>query len=175
MYIDDLHVCYSSKKIGSHRQPLKKGCYMPIRPYREDDFPAVLNIYAKSKLDEFAYENQQFELLPLEQDPRRFKSFITSQVSVYEAGSTLAYASQIGADLTSLFVHHDGRGKGIGRALMQHMLNKVEGAATLYVTKSNPPAKRLYEQFGFVITEEFMTDYNSVPVCANKMVRHLQP
>ncbi|WP_063293687.1 GNAT family N-acetyltransferase [Pseudovibrio sp. Ad5] len=144
---------------------------MMIRLYRDADLPAVLDIYAKSKLDEFAYEDQQFELLPLDQDPKRYTSLITSQISVYEEEKMLAYAAQDGADLRSLFVHPQGRGKGIGRTLMQHMLEKAEGEATLYVAKSNLPAKRLYEQFGFVITSEFMTDYNGIPILANKMVR----
>lgn len=41
--------------------------------------------------------------------------------------------------------------------------------AYLYVAKSNVPAKNLYEDFGFKITEEFATTYNGVGVRANKM------
>ncbi|KZL27166.1 GNAT family N-acetyltransferase [Pseudovibrio sp. Ad37] len=144
---------------------------MTIRSYRETDFPAVLDIYAASKLDELIYEDQRFQLLPLDQDLKRLEGFRNSRVFVFEQDGLKTYAALDQSEITALFIHPKRRGTGIGRTLMQHMLERAEGEATLYVAKSNLPAKRLYEQFGFVITSEFMTDYNGIPILANKMVR----
>lgn len=63
------------------------------------------------------------------------------------------------------------RGKGIGKRLLEFMLLKVTGTVSLYVAKTNYPAKSLYSNFGFIITDEFETKYNCVTVLANKMVR----
>ncbi|MGH0001157.1 N-acetyltransferase family protein [Pseudovibrio ascidiaceicola] len=144
---------------------------MPIRPYHETDFPDVLEIYAASKLDELIYEDQHLQLLPLDQDPKRLEGFRNSRVFVFEQDGVKAYGAQNQSEITALFVHPQGRGAGVGKRLLQFLLEGIKGEATLYVAKSNLPAKRLYEQFGFVITNEFMTDYNGIPILANKMVR----
>ncbi len=146
---------------------------MTIRPYRDEDFPAVLEIYAACKLDELRYEEESFRLLPLDQDPERLKGFRASTVLLYEQKQTLGYAAYNGSEITALFVHPDGRGAGIGQTLLEHMLDRMEGEVVLYVAKSNHPAKRLYERHGFVVISEFMTEYNGTAVRANKMLRKL--
>lgn len=144
---------------------------MTIRPYRNTDFPDILDIYAASKLDELIYEEQRFKLLPLDQDARRLEGFKNSQVFVYEQDGLKAYAALDQSEITALFVHPRGRCAGIGKSLLQFMLERIDGAAVLYVAKSNHPAKRLYERHGFTLTSEFLTEYNGTPVIANKMVR----
>lgn len=146
---------------------------MTIRPYHEADFPAVLDIYAACKLDEVRFEESSFRLLPLDEDPKRLKGFRASTVLIYEQQKILGYAAYDGSEITALFVHPDGRGTGIGKTLLQDMLDRMEGEVVLYVAKSNHPAKRLYERHGFVVINEFMTEYNGTPVLANKMLRKL--
>jgi len=144
---------------------------MTIRPYRETDFPDVLSIYAASKLDELIYEDRSFQLLPLDQDPKRLEGFLASQVFVYEQDGVKAYAARNHSEITALFVHPQGRGTGLGKRLLQFLLDGIEGEAVLYVAKTNHPAKQLYERHGFSVTSEFLTEYNGTPVLANKMVR----
>jgi len=51
-----------------------------------------------------------------------------------------------------ILVHHDHRGKGVGRALLAHALDACRGrfeVVRLSVWVGNDRAKHLYEQFGF--------------------------
>ena len=144
---------------------------MNIRPFRDNDFPAILDIYANSKLDELRFESEEFELLPLEDDRVRLAELKESDIYVYDDGGVIGYGALFGSEVRALFVCPSARGKGIGKSLLGFVLLKVKGTASLYVVKTNIPAKRLYNNVGFVITDEFETTYNGVSVLANKMVR----
>jgi len=57
--------------------------------------------------------------------------------------------------LFRMYVHPQFRGEGVGRALVKDLLGRVEMLGdveqiNLTVVASNPVAKKLYEQFGFV-------------------------
>ena len=144
---------------------------MSIRPFHANDLAALLDIYAKSKLDELIYEGREFVLLPLDQDQKRLAELQESDIYVCEDNGIVGYGALFGSEIRALFVLPNCRGKGIGKLLLKHLLSLVEKPTVLYVAKSNAPAKSLYETFGFRVTEEFETTYNSVPVLANKMVR----
>lgn len=144
---------------------------MNIRPFEKRDYPAILEIYSMSKLDELINETKQFELLPLDKDPKRLSELFESDIYVYEEAGIMGYGALFGAEIRALFVHPHGRRKGLGRQLLEYLLAKVEGDTTLYVAKTNNNAKNLYEKFGFIVVGEFKTEYNGVPVLANKMLR----
>ena len=144
---------------------------MNIRDFSENDLPAILDIYEKSKLDELLYESVQFQLLPLEKDEKRLRELLESEIYVYEMVGVVAYCALFGSEIRALFVHPSERGKGIGKILLNYLLSKIDGSAILYVAKTNSPAKRLYEKYGFVVVEEFETTYNNISVLANKMTR----
>jgi len=144
---------------------------MNIRPFSDNDFPAILDIYTNSKLDELRFESEKFELLPLEYDRVRLAELKESDIYVYDDGGVIGYGALFGSEVRALFVCPSARGKGIGKSLLGFVLLKVKGTASLYVAKTNIPAKLLYNSVGFVITDEFETTYNGVSVLANKMVR----
>lgn len=50
--------------------------------------------------------------------------------------------------LVYIATHHDLRGKGIGKKLMENTIADTTGALALHVEPHNP-AKRLYEKLGF--------------------------
>ncbi|WP_438464539.1 GNAT family N-acetyltransferase [Marinomonas sp. PE14-40] len=143
---------------------------MSIRPFIKDDYSKILEIYAKSKLDELRFEKQEFELLPLESDATRLAELTESDIYVYEEAETVAYGAVYGNEIRALFVSPDARGKGIGKNLLEYLLSIVKEPISLYVAKTNLVAKSLYKNYGFKVVEEFKTDYNQAPVIANKMV-----
>lgn len=155
---------------------------MKIRKLIETDYPAILHIYALSKLDELRFEKEEFKLLPLDQDEKRFKALRESVVYVLEDerplgdkalsedNKVIAYGALCGSEIRALFVHPAARGKGAGKVLLEFLLSNITGAANLYIAKTNSPARRLYERYGFKIVSEFQTEYNGVPVLANEMV-----
>lgn len=144
---------------------------MNIRKYNKNDYDAILDIYAASKLDELLFEEDMFELLPLEKDATRLSKLMESEIYIYEDSGVIGYGANCGSEIRALFVHPKGRKKGIGKCLLEFLLSKIPGEATLYVAKSNEPAKKLYKKFGFEVVEEFETSYNGIPVFANKMKR----
>jgi putative acetyltransferase len=144
---------------------------MKIRPFQENDFPAILDIYAKSKMDELIYEEREFVFLSLSEDQKRLAEFLESDVYVCEENEIVGYGALFGSEIRALFVYPNYRGKGVGKLLLKYLLSLVDGVAVLYVAKTNAPAKSLYEKFEFKVVGEFETAYNCVPVMANKMVR----
>ena len=143
---------------------------MSIRPFIKDDYSKILEIYAKSKLDELRFEKQEFDLLPLENDATRLTELTESDIYVYEEAEIVAYGAVYGNEIRALFVSPDARGKGIGKKLLEYLLSIVKEPISLYVAKTNLVAKSLYKSYGFKVVEEFKTDYNQTPVIANKMV-----
>lgn len=143
---------------------------MNIRAYRDGDFPAITGIYNSSKLDELAFEEGRFELLPLESDEKRLKETLESTLYVYDDGSILGYGAVFGNEIRALFVHPSSRGKGVGKKLLDHLISKAGSPVKLYVAKSNINAKSIYHKHGFRVTEEFLATYDGKQVMANAMV-----
>lgn len=144
---------------------------MQVRPYLDSDYLAVLDIYAHSKLDEFAAEPGEFTLLPLHEDHDRLAAFHASEVLVCEDGEVLGFAAISGNKIHAMFVRPEARRLGVGRRLMEYILPRMTGKVSLNVAKSNLPAKRLYQSFGFAVARDFETHYNRTPVWYDTMVR----
>lgn len=144
---------------------------MNIRPFRESDFPEIIHIYARCKLDELAYENNTFKLIPLDRDQKRLTELQESAIYVCEADGVVGYGALFGSQIRALFIHPDSRGKGFGKRLLTHLLSLSDGPVTLQVVKSNLPAMRLYQECSFKLVEEIEAFYNGVDVIAYKMLR----
>ena len=155
---------------------------MKIRPYTQDDFIQILDIYAQGKLDELIFEPNKFTLIPLNQDEKRYKAFLQSQVFVYveykdkgkndDKGESkvCGYVAIHQSVISSLFVHPNERGKSIGGQLLKHALNQTLSPMTLQVVSSNTPAKNLYLKQGFKKQKSYLAEYNGVDVWVEKMV-----
>lgn len=144
---------------------------MNIRPFRDTDFAAVMDIYAQTKLDELHYEEKEFELLPLQCDPLRLGRLLESTIFVCEDNQILGYGAFCGQEIRALFVLPNSRRQGVGRAILKHLMANITGAICLNAVASNYPARKLYAQFGFNIAETFAADYNGQAVVVNKMLR----
>lgn len=75
------------------------------------------------------------------------------------AGLVGAFAPEPGtAELVSMWVHPEARGRGVGRALVETVVRwaRAEGhqRVHLWVTETNRTARRLYERCGFTPTGE---------------------
>ena len=142
---------------------------MNIRVFSPADLPAVLEIYSLSKLDELAGEPCTPALIPLELDEPRFALFKSSAAYVYGSTRLLGYGARNGSEITGLFVHPSGRGQGVGRALLEHLLASFPGPSHLHVAASNDVAISLYQQYGFEVCETYVTSYNGQSVQAATM------
>ncbi len=144
---------------------------MPIRAYHTDDFTAICDIYNRSKLDELKYETFAYSLLALQSDTLRFDKLFESEIYVYQENKRIAaYGAICATEIRALFVHPDFRRNGIGKQVLAFLLGLKQGPISLFVARSNYPAKSLYAQYGFKVTQTFETHYNQQPVVAQKMV-----
>jgi putative acetyltransferase len=149
---------------------------MAIRKFSDADFDAIEAIYNLSKLDELQFEPLSFRLLPLRQDARRFAALMACDIFVYEDSAIQGYgalfhASAGQSEIRTLYVHPSYRGQGVAKRLLAFMVGLAGGEVSLNVARSNAPAKALYYAHGFCDVAEFETDYNGVPVWANRMMR----
>ncbi|MVF14927.1 GNAT family N-acetyltransferase [Ketobacter sp. MCCC 1A13808] len=145
---------------------------MKIRAFKQEDLPAIFDIYSRSKLDELKYESMTYTLLSLEDDDKRFSELMESDIYVCHEGDFISgYGAIFNSEIRALFVHPKCRGKGIGKQLLEFLLFSIKGQAILFVARSNESAKHLYHLYGFKVTDTFLTTYNQVPVVAQRMVR----
>ena len=143
---------------------------MSIREYSSSNQRAIFDIYNLSKLDEQRFEDNTFSLQPLEEDKVRLQGLMESEIYVYqEHNRIVAYGAYLEKEIRALFVHPVFRSKGIGNKLMRFLLSCINEKAYLYVAASNQPAKILYQQYGFRVTDRFLSTYNKEPVIVEKM------
>ena len=71
---------------------------------------------------------------------------------VYDDGVVKGFMRVNGEEIEKLFVEMAFQGKGIGSALLDYAITHTE-AKRLLVLEKNERAIRLYERFGFLVTE----------------------
>src|SRR5689334_12907142 len=100
---------------------------MTLRPYREEDWFAVRDIYDLSKPDEMRGVLGPRAILPLEVDESMKQLFTESQITVADdADRTVGFAGNRGSFITWLFVHPSFRRRGVATALVQSMLSQLD-------------------------------------------------
>ena len=138
---------------------------MNIRAYTKSDFKIISKIYELSKLDELINEKNDFELIPLEIDKKRYTDFIESWVYVVEIGShVVGFFGYREEHLSWLFVHPEFRGKGVGKIMIDFIKTKLKDSISLSVVASNASAISLYKKQGFKKNREITGEYNGIPV-----------
>ncbi|WP_157663171.1 GNAT family N-acetyltransferase [Kushneria marisflavi] len=139
-----------------------------MRDYRREDFDPLVALYQRGKGDEFRFEPgwpERFPVIPLPMDEVRLKAFSDARVLVVPGEKGLAgviYWQQ--SHIVGLLVDPQSRGRGLGRALMQAVLDRMAKPATLKVVASNTSAIRLYESLGFQRKGQRQATYQKVPV-----------
>jgi GNAT superfamily N-acetyltransferase len=90
------------------------------------------------------------------------------------AGGILVYETP---ELVGMWVRPDRRGRGVGDALVEAVAawagERGYPALSLWVTKTNEPARRLYERLGFVATGEYQPLPSNPALAETRMRRAL--
>jgi ribosomal protein S18 acetylase RimI-like enzyme len=81
----------------------------------------------------------------------------------------VGFAALFDGQLRALFVHGDGRGRGVGQALLEAALARVPGGLSLHVAESNLNARHFYERRGFTVTGQANRQYNGTDISYVKM------
>jgi ribosomal protein S18 acetylase RimI-like enzyme len=143
-----------------------------FRRANEDDLPAILTLLAD---DEHGRSREVLDRVP---DPRYVAAFqameadpnqmpivgaIGERVVAYLQLTVIPGLSRLGAtraQVESVRVARDLRGKGIGRRLMDYAIEEAgrRGCSLMQLTtdKTRPDAKRFYESLGFTASHEGM-------------------
>jgi GNAT superfamily N-acetyltransferase len=86
-------------------------------------------------------------------------------------GAIVAFLAATGAHVDQLFVDPDHQGAGLGRLLLEAMLEQHPGPVTLHVLAHNHPARRFYERFGFRPVESFWDTQDKAPSLVYRLDR----
>jgi ribosomal protein S18 acetylase RimI-like enzyme len=137
---------------------------MNVRPYRDEDWTVVCEVYDLSKPDELAGVVAPEAICPLESDASMKKLFGESTIWVAELESRpVAFAGNRGSMITWLFVHPGFRRTGVASSLLRQVLASLDRPVVLNVASSNTRARALYEQFNFRVEREFMGNFQGMP------------
>jgi ribosomal protein S18 acetylase RimI-like enzyme len=144
---------------------------MKVRPYRDEDWPAVCQVYDLAKPEELSGVVMPEAIPPLDSDSRMRKLFAESAITVAELSARLVgFAGSRGSFITWLFVHPEFRRAGVASALLRDLLTSLDRPVVLNVASSNIPARTLYGRFGFQVEREFLGDFQGTP-CAVARLR----
>ncbi|MFC9689545.1 GNAT family N-acetyltransferase [Kribbella sp. NPDC056951] len=73
------------------------------------------------------------------------------------AGSIALRPADDGPWLEHFYLHPSMQGRGLGSAVLQHVLDSHDGLVRLNVLQGSP-ARRLYERYGFIVDSEDPVD-----------------
>ena len=122
-----------------------------IRPFEARDLPRILRI-ENSSFGKEAWPAELFQEYALESP----KLFLVATAGRRLAGYSIACVRRQTAELASIAVLPEYRGRGVATKLLRTTLRKVrrQGATAMWlmVRSDNEPAIRLYRTFGFVRT-----------------------
>jgi GNAT superfamily N-acetyltransferase len=145
---------------------------MRVRPYNAADWEMVREIYDLSKPDEMRGGVDVSAIIPLQDDRAAQALFRDSTIVVAEDGARVVGFGGHKADYISwLFVHPACRRRGVGRALLNEIVGRLQGPITLNVGLWNHAARELYGEFGFVTAREFQATFNGHDVVVLTLVR----
>jgi putative acetyltransferase len=127
-----------------------------IRPWREDDFDAVVGLWRRTK--RVAYAFLPTESAHTEEDDRAFfraEILLRCDVWLCETdGRPLGFLAMRGGYVDRLYVEPPEQRRGIGSALMAHALRVAPpGPIELHTHVANGPARAFYERLGFRAVE----------------------
>ena len=137
---------------------------MEIRPYRDEDWAVICEIYDLSKPDELAGVVAPETICPLDSDSSMKKLFSESEIWVAELSSRpVGFAGNRGNMISWLFVHPGFRRLGVASGLLRQLLACLQRPVALNVASSNTRARTLYGQFGFSVEREFTGSFQGTP------------
>ncbi|MBN1878519.1 GNAT family N-acetyltransferase [bacterium] len=127
-----------------------------IRAYRDSDWSQITDIYDLAKPDEMKNLVGKESITALARDSGMLRYFFSSEIFVFEEEKQILGFAGIRRDIISwLFVHPAHRRRGVGRELLNHIIQSSKGSLKLNLTACNHVAFALYRSLGFEIYEEF--------------------
>lgn len=143
-----------------------------IRPYRDTDWGAICRIHDRARPQEVAGVMPPGTSAPLAQaavDEDLFDSRIVVACLGDAEGPVVGFAAYEDALLTWLYVDPELQGKGVGKALMAHVLPLLGPEGWVMVLDSNQRAVAFYVALGFHTAAVFPGDCEGYACQVNRM------
>jgi ribosomal protein S18 acetylase RimI-like enzyme len=132
--------------------------------YTDRYWSAVSSIYDLAKQDELSGIVPSEVILPLSDDPVMLSLFKRSEIIVDEVNSEIVgFAGSTDGKVTWLFVHPHHRRIGVASRLLETLIARLSGNASLNVAKANIAAVALYSKYGFFVEREFLGSFAGFP------------
>lgn len=124
-----------------------------IRAYQPSDWTALCRIHDAARMDELRLSVGEAAFCALE-DSSDSEGLFEGHLNVIVSGGHIrGFAAVLGAELTWLYVDPASYGKGYGRALLRHAIDRAGPAMQTQVLEGNTPALKLYLSEGFKLVE----------------------
>lgn len=165
--------------------PTRSASPLQLRPARQDDFISIIDLVGSPGELFLAFPAARWPL-----DFRQLRRLAEERLELTVAcngkqviGFANVYRMKAGeyAFIGNLLIHPDHRGKGLGRALLNHMLRQLAGnyalpEARISVFSHNDAALHLYRSLGFTTYgREVRSDPQGTRVILLHMQRTLKP
>ena len=120
-----------------------------IRPYEESDWDAISRIHDAARLDELAASVGVDAFLDLA-TTYESEGLFDGDVWVGELdGEVAGFIAVSDDEVTWTYVHPSHYRRGVGRALLRHVVARATAPLELEVLDGNTAARQLYESEGF--------------------------
>ena len=118
-----------------------------IRKYREADCEAIIEVWTAASLVATPFLSDEF--VTEERDNIRTIWLPKAETWVFGAdGIVVGFVSLIGNEVGAIFAHPAYQGRGIGRALMDHVAS-LRDELFLDIFEDNTVGRRFYDGYGF--------------------------
>lgn len=145
-----------------------------IRPFQEQDLPAVSSIYQRARASEFAGEGDGLEFAALSDDPDMLGMFRQSLILVFvEGGVIKGFVGYVHNYIAWLYVDPDYWRQGIAHQMLAYVLRALNKMPTLKLSllASNQAARACYEKYGFRKSETFEFEFQGRTMQGIRMLR----
>lgn len=121
-----------------------------IRPYNSSDYKYICEIHDASRKIELSMASLDEAFLPFAIAAEREDFFDYPHIDVATVdGSIAAFSAYTDEELAWLYVSPKMLRKGIGKKLVEKVLETEPNIKYIEALYGNEPAKKLYESFGF--------------------------
>src|SRR3954447_10662311 len=138
-------------------------CEVSIRPYHDEDWPAVCAVHDAARPDELAGSVDPRAFRPMAEVAAAELFFEAETLVAWEGARVVGFVSFRGSYITWLYVDPGSYRRGIGRALLREAMKRCGPEAWVNTLAGNAAAIALYVGEGFAIVKRIDSDCDGYP------------
>lgn len=125
-----------------------------IRPYQKEDWPVLAHIHDRARREELEWAGLLDAFIPFAEASVRERLFDGYTVCVALLEEDLCgFAAYSDEELGWLYVDPAHQRQGVGKALVEHVINRTKRPLKIEVLKGNDPALSFYQSMGFSVLQ----------------------